>query len=202
MNGEMGAYHHGNLKVALIEACIKILNTQGEAALSLRSVAAACGVSHAAPYNHFSDKEALLQAADEHVLCLLQEQMHTAKARCRYAHDTLFELACAYVRFFARAPQYYRFVFLRSGAQAWSIREENGVITGSFPPFCVFSETAEHMMTLAKIPPSLRGELLLELWSALQGVTALFALDGFCAPQEGREEEILCLLLRGRMHIK
>lgn len=197
----MSTYHHGNLKVALIEACIRILDAQGESALSLRSVAAACGVSHAAPYNHFPDKEALLQGAEDYVLCRLQEEMQSAVEHCRYAHDVLFELACAYVRFFARAPQYYRFVFLRCGARAWHISEENGVLTGNFPPFCYFSQTAGHMLEVVKIPPAMRPELLLELWAALQGVAALFALDHLTVAK-ARKEELMCLLLRGRMHMK
>ena len=43
-------YHHGNLRNALIEAGLKIINESGEDSLSLRKVAAACNVSHAAPY--------------------------------------------------------------------------------------------------------------------------------------------------------
>ncbi len=43
------SYHHGNLRQALIEAGIRIINEKGEDDLSLRKVAAACGVSHAAP---------------------------------------------------------------------------------------------------------------------------------------------------------
>ena len=60
-------YHHGDLRNALIEAGIKIINENGEDALSLRKVAAACGVSHAAPYAHFPDKESLLSAIKETV---------------------------------------------------------------------------------------------------------------------------------------
>ena len=54
------SYHHGNLREALIDAGIKIINENGEENLSLRKVAAACDVSHAAPYAHFRDKEELI----------------------------------------------------------------------------------------------------------------------------------------------
>ena len=54
------SYHHGNLRQALIDAGIKIINEQGEDALSLRKAAALCEVSHAAPYAHFKDKEELI----------------------------------------------------------------------------------------------------------------------------------------------
>ena len=56
------AYHHGNLRDALVEAAMELLETEGLAALSLRAVARRVGVSQTAPYRHFADKEALLAA--------------------------------------------------------------------------------------------------------------------------------------------
>lgn len=56
------SYHHGDLRNALVAAAIDILKDRGIAGLSLREVAAAAGVSHAAPYRHFQDKQALLNA--------------------------------------------------------------------------------------------------------------------------------------------
>ncbi len=55
-------YHHGDLKNALIEAGIDILAQDGVGGLSLRQVARKAGVSHAAPYAHFSNKQALIAA--------------------------------------------------------------------------------------------------------------------------------------------
>lgn len=55
-------YHHGNLKVALVEHAIKLLEKEGLSALSLRRVAKLAGVSQAAPYSHFQDKKTLLAA--------------------------------------------------------------------------------------------------------------------------------------------
>ncbi|MCO4095283.1 MAG: TetR/AcrR family transcriptional regulator [Acidovorax sp.] len=55
-------YHHGDLRRALVCAALEVLNTQGVEAISLRDVARRAGVSHAAPYRHFADKQALLHA--------------------------------------------------------------------------------------------------------------------------------------------
>ena len=55
-------YHHKDLRNALIEKGIEIVNSEGLYSFSLRKVAAACGVSHAAPYSHFQSKEELLEA--------------------------------------------------------------------------------------------------------------------------------------------
>lgn len=56
------AYHHGDLRAALLEAARYILEKDGLEALSLRAVARKAGVSQAAPYHHFADKQALLDA--------------------------------------------------------------------------------------------------------------------------------------------
>src|ERR1700744_2128592 len=58
-------YHHGGLRGALIAAAQAILESEGLATLSLRAVARSAGVSPAAPYHHFPDKQALLDAVAE-----------------------------------------------------------------------------------------------------------------------------------------
>ncbi|GLQ12261.1 TetR family transcriptional regulator [Devosia yakushimensis] len=55
-------YHHGNLRQALLEAALIILEREGEAGLGLRDLARAVGVSAAAPYRHFDSRAALLEA--------------------------------------------------------------------------------------------------------------------------------------------
>ena len=55
-------YHHGNLRQALLEAALLILERDGEAGLGLRDLARAVGVSAAAPYRHFDSRAALLEA--------------------------------------------------------------------------------------------------------------------------------------------
>ncbi|EGJ11056.1 TetR/AcrR family transcriptional regulator [Rubrivivax benzoatilyticus] len=54
------AYHHGDLRAALREAAERVLVERGAAEVSLREVARAVGVSHAAPYRHYASREALL----------------------------------------------------------------------------------------------------------------------------------------------
>jgi AcrR family transcriptional regulator len=55
-------YHHGDLRATLLAAAEEMLREKGVAALSLRELARATGVSHAAPSRHFKDKQALLDA--------------------------------------------------------------------------------------------------------------------------------------------
>ena len=54
------SYHHGDLRNGLLDAARAILEEQSLSALTLRAVARRAGVSHAAPYRHFPNHEALL----------------------------------------------------------------------------------------------------------------------------------------------
>jgi len=59
------SYHHGNLRRALLDATLKIVERDGPEGFTLRGTARAAGVSAGAPYHHFSDKDALLAAVAE-----------------------------------------------------------------------------------------------------------------------------------------
>lgn len=61
-SGESKPYHHGDLRRALLEAALRVLDREGPGALSLRAVAREAGVSPAAPYHHFKDKSDLIAA--------------------------------------------------------------------------------------------------------------------------------------------
>lgn len=59
------AYHHGDLCNALIQAGLELLSEDGAKSLDLHKVARRAGVSPAAPYRHFADKQALIAAINE-----------------------------------------------------------------------------------------------------------------------------------------
>jgi AcrR family transcriptional regulator len=79
-------YHHGDLRRALLDAAERLLVRQGAAALSLREVARAAGVSHNAPYRHFPDREALLAALAAAGFERLRETLVTAIAEAAGPH--------------------------------------------------------------------------------------------------------------------
>jgi AcrR family transcriptional regulator len=103
-------YHHGDLKAALVEAAADILHRQGLAALTLRAVARATGVSQAAPYRHFPDRRALVAAVAERGFRRLQsamlERMGSVQGRLGFKH-----IAIAYVEFALANPAEYRVMF-------------------------------------------------------------------------------------------
>ena len=102
-------YHHGDLKNALIQAGADILSNDGVSALSLRRVAQKAGVSHAAPYAHFADKQALIAAISTEGYNRLHDQL--ARAADRYRADPLrrfVEASWAYAQFALDEPDLFK----------------------------------------------------------------------------------------------
>ena len=95
-------YHHGNLRQALIEEGIRLMSEGKE--VSLRKVAAGCGVSQAAPYAHFKNKDDMLEAMEQHVLEQLMKVLEKAEDKSGSAYENMMRLGEAYVLFFLDHP--------------------------------------------------------------------------------------------------
>src|SRR3954463_2811980 len=105
-------YHHGDLRNALIRAGQALLAEEGIAGLDMRKVARAAGVSHAAPYRHFADKQALLAAIAEDGFYQLTAGLDAAIGQApSNAADQLEQLAHGYVRFALDHPAHMREMF-------------------------------------------------------------------------------------------
>jgi AcrR family transcriptional regulator len=103
------SYHHGDLKNALIQAGIEILSKEGVNGLSLRKVARKAGVSHAAPYAHFTDKQALVAAISTAGYEKLYDKVYDAVQH--HQGDPLrqfVEAAWAYVEFALTDPDHFK----------------------------------------------------------------------------------------------
>ncbi len=74
------AYHHGDLRASILRAGWHLLEKQGIAALSLREAARRAGVSHNAPYRHFTDRDSLLAALAAEGFAALGQAMREAAA--------------------------------------------------------------------------------------------------------------------------
>jgi AcrR family transcriptional regulator len=107
------AYQHGDLRPALIQAGLKLLTEGGTRSLSLRGAAQLAGVSHAAPYRHFRDKDALVAAIAEEGFRLLSRRMRE-EIDAAGSSDLLARLrasAWGYVSFAVENPGYFRTIF-------------------------------------------------------------------------------------------
>lgn len=99
------AYHHGDLRSAILRAAGKLLEKQGIAGISLREAARRAGVSHNAPYRHFPDRETLLAALAAEGFERLGGALQAAG---RVGGKEMGE---AYVRFALAHPNRFRLMF-------------------------------------------------------------------------------------------
>lgn len=107
------AYQHGDLRAALIQAGLKLLSDGGTRGLSLRAAAQLAGVSHAAPYRHFRDKDALVAAIAEEGFALLTRRMRQ-EIEASASTEVLPRLRAAgqgYVAFAVENAAYFRTIF-------------------------------------------------------------------------------------------
>ena len=107
-------YHHGDLRNALIEEGIKRINTSGEDSLSMRKLAEKCGVSMAAPYAHFKNKEEMINAIKRYVEDSFTTYLEAAVNRSENdIEKKIITLGNAYISFFIENPEYFTFLFSR-----------------------------------------------------------------------------------------
>ncbi|WP_088239526.1 TetR/AcrR family transcriptional regulator [Calothrix rhizosoleniae] len=105
-------YHHGDLRQALIAGAIALINQQDVSSLSLRGLARYIGVSHAAPYRHFPDKEALLAVvAEEGLLELTQDLTAAIGGLENQPLQQLETTGVAYIKYAIAHPAHYRVMF-------------------------------------------------------------------------------------------
>lgn len=105
------SYHHGDLRNALLDAAVALLGEHAPAKLSLRAVARAADVSHAAPYHYFADRGELLKAAGDRCMerfVTAQEQAADGEPDPR---ERLIAVGRAYVDFAAAEPHAFALVY-------------------------------------------------------------------------------------------
>jgi AcrR family transcriptional regulator len=113
MKAKKRAYHHGDLRRALLDATIAILREGGVGSFSLRDVARRAGVSPAAPYHHFPTKTDLLSAIALEGFAELTRVMSEARDAERDGPPTakLRAIGEAYVRFAIEHPAHFQMMF-------------------------------------------------------------------------------------------
>ena len=186
-------YHSGDLKNKLIEAGIKLINNGGAEQLSLRKIAVSCGVSHAAPYSHFKNKEELLECMQDYVVSQLLKQMQDIIDS--YADKTALGLMIAlgkcYVMFFIDNPQYFSFLFSQQIAWANLSLEDDG--SENFPPFELFKKSALPIFEANGIPENMWEIKLISCWATVHGLSTIANMQGvhYDKDWESRVEDIL-----------
>jgi AcrR family transcriptional regulator len=105
------AYHHGDLRAALLATTRTVLASSGIEGLSLREVSRQAGVSHAAAYNHFRDKADLLRAVVDAAFARLAAEMRDARSATHDPFERLCRMGVAYARFAFCNPVEFKIMF-------------------------------------------------------------------------------------------
>lgn len=110
-----GTYHHGNVKNALVDAAMGLMEYEDIENLSLRRLAREVGVTPSAVYNHFTDKKALMAAIKRKAFEEFNDYFELAVASSQDCEATLRQMALAYYRYSRQYPT--RFAVLFTGNQ-------------------------------------------------------------------------------------
>lgn len=185
-------YHHGNLRDSLLDAADALLAQDGAQALTLREVAKAAGVSHAAPYHHFASREQLLAAVAARAFTGLAAAMAAADSDRRRAQgERLIDICEVYVEFARARPAQFRLMFGPMLAQK-----------SRYPDLKQAAEGAFHVLvTAATAFDAARGqELALTGWSLAHGLANLAIDEAFTdLPVAVPEPSVLARAMAARM---
>src|SRR6516162_6185520 len=186
-------YHHGNLKEALLQAALDLIAQKGAAGFTFADAARMAGVSPAAPYRHFRDRDELLSSIAQRGFEQFETLLTQAWDDGRPDTVTAFvRVGKAYLSFARQEPAFYSAMF-ESGLPL----DTNAALqAASERAFGIIRAAAERLAAL--VPPGLPRPpalmMALHIWSMSRGDAARRKLP--MSPDELLEAEVL-IYLRG-----
>ncbi|WP_319797111.1 TetR/AcrR family transcriptional regulator [Nitrobacter sp.] len=166
-------YHHGNLKEALLQAALGLIAEKGPAGFTFADAARSAGVSPAAPYRHFRDRDELLASIAQRGFEQFEAVLTKAWDDGRPDTVSAFErVGRAYLAFARNEPAYYSAMF-ESGVPV----DVNPMLSAaSERAFAIIRAAAERLAALTPPgvarPPALM--MALHIWSMSHGIASLF----------------------------
>lgn len=180
------SYHHGDLRAVMIQKGLEFINEYGAKSLSLRKIAVACDVSHAAPYSHFANKEALLYAIEKHITDQFAAVLKGAVKEAGETPEGLFRMCCAYVLFFARNPEYFRFVFIHSDITVG--------YNHAYEPYDFYMGFMEKMFISMDYPKELWEKAIIAQWAMIHGLASIAVMSDAYEQMHIWETKVLDIL--------
>jgi AcrR family transcriptional regulator len=165
-------YHHGNLKEALIRAALELIAEKGPAGFTFADAARWAGVSPAAPYRHFRDRDELLADVARRGFEQFAAALEAAWDGGRPDPMTAFErTGRAYLAFARNEPSYYSAMF-EAGVPLEASPELTAAGDRAFTVIRAASERLIEQVPPGKRPPALM--MALHIWSMSHGIASLF----------------------------
>jgi len=193
-------YHHGNLKEALVRAALELIAEKGPAGFTFADAARWAGVSPAAPYRHYRDRDALLADVARRGFEIFTAALTAAWNDGRPDALTAFErLGRAYLGFARAEPAYYSAMF-EAGVAPDSDPDLRAASEGAFAVLRAAAEKLVALLPAAGRPPALM--VALHVWSMTHGIASLFgrgdaARRTLPMPPEELLEAAVLVYLRG-----
>lgn len=167
MSGKKEAYHHGNLKAALIDLAERLIETGGFENLTMQSLTEGVGVQPSAAYRHFRNREFLLRSLAKRNFDRWNEEIGAL-----IGQTSPTQRADAFIRFFFRSalaqPQMFRLMFVSEYGR--DPRSIEGMVS-----FLTF-EAALAQLAPEQDEETVRARLL-SSWAAIHGA-ALLLIEG------------------------
>lgn len=180
------AYHHGNLREALVEAGVELARAGGPSAVVLRAASRRAGVSHNAAYRHFASQEDLVAAVAQRCMrqlsLLMIERMSLVRARgpVRRARARLSAIGRAYIDFARTEAGWFRTAFSSARPHPADSNPSPPSPTGpdEIPsPYDLLSARLDELVEVGALSGERRAGAEYAAWSAVHGLSSLL-LDG------------------------
>jgi AcrR family transcriptional regulator len=182
-------YHHGNLREALIQSALSLIGEKGPAGFTIAEAARSAGVSPAAPYRHFRDREELIadvaRLGFERFANDLEKAWHAGNPS---ALEALQNVGRAYLAFARNEPAYYAAMF-ETGLPHTSNKELEQAGSRAFEVL----HTASKRL-IEKLPAESRAPaymVALHIWAMSHGIASLFGRQNGASRLSVSPEELL-----------
>jgi AcrR family transcriptional regulator len=169
-NSDRSAYHHGDLRHALLRAALEVSVEDGPQNISFREIARKLGVTTAAPYHHFADKNELLMILAVEGFSLLLSQLGAADEAAASISKKIEALTKAYLRFGREQRGHYRLMFNRENDLAHCMSELKDPAGQCFELVCRAVMQSNKKLSLEQAT-----ERTIGVWSFLHGMLVLSA---------------------------
>jgi AcrR family transcriptional regulator len=199
-SGGPRGYHHGNLKEALVRAALELIAEKGPAGFTFAEAARWAGVSPAAPYRHFRDRDELMSDVARRGFELFEAALKSAWDEGRPDPFAAFErLGKAYLHFARSEPSYYSAMF-EAAIPLDTNPDLRAAGDRAFNVLRAATETLVATMPARQRPPVMM--MALHVWSLSHGIASLFGRGDAGSrrlpmPAEELLEAAMLLYLRG-----
>jgi AcrR family transcriptional regulator len=181
------AYHHGNLRQALIREAVRTIRTHGAEGLTLRAVGGRLGVSRTALYRHFADKAALLAAVAREGFQTFRSDLDQAWTAAGGGLAGFHAMGLAYVRFAVRNSAHYRVMF---GEFREQCERDPELIADATAAFQVLVDALLSLQRAGLARSDDPEGLARFIWACSHGI-AMLTIDGQLGPDPSAGEALM-----------